>query len=151
MEEAKAYAQLIEMNGWSGKELADALRVAPSKVTRALALLKLPPDVQEQVAAGAISARSGYQISRISDDVTRRELAGRAAQGGLTHEDAARVVRRRKGKVRDRGVRQTFLTQNGMRVVVSVNRKGTYYEIETALSEALEEVRTRIRNRVQLA
>jgi len=34
--------------------------------------------------------------------------------------------------------------------VVTANRKGGYHDIEQALIEALEDVRTRIRNRIQL-
>lgn len=152
IEEAKAFTQLLEMNGWSQKALAEALRIPQSKVTRALALLKLPEDVQEQVASGEVSPRAAYQISRIADEDIRRNLADQAAAKAITHEDAARVVRKAKGKSKpkDRGVKQTFLAENGFRVVVSAHRKGTYHEVEQALIEALEDVRTRIRNRREL-
>jgi len=153
IEEAKAFAQLLAMNkGWTQKDLAESLHIEPATVTRALALLKLPEDVQDKVAAGEVSARAAYQISRISDDDTRRALTDRAAAKAITHEDAARVVRQRAGKAKpkDRGVKQTFVTEGGWRVVVSANRKGTYYEIEQALSEALEDVKTRIRNNIRL-
>jgi ParB family chromosome partitioning protein len=152
IEEARAFAQLIAMNGWTGKQLADALRVPPSKVSRALALLKLPDDVQAKVADGAISARSAYEISRLPDDQARRALAEKAASGVVTHQDAANVVRQRKGKRKApaRGTKQTFLTEDGWKVVVSANRKGTYHELEQALLYALDEVRTRIRNNVYL-
>src|SRR5947209_242958 len=86
----EALDQLLDMNGWSRKELADALRIPQSKVTRALALLTLPEDVQARVAAGDVSARAAYQISRIPDDATRRVLAHQAATNAITHEDAAR-------------------------------------------------------------
>jgi ParB family chromosome partitioning protein len=152
IEEAKAFSELIGMNDWSQKELADSLRVPESKVTRALALLKLPEDVQEQVATGAVSPRAAYQISRIPDEDVRRALAGQVAAKAITHEDAARIVRKAKGKAKpkDRGVKQTFLAENGFKVMVTANHKGTYHEIEQALSEALDDVRTRIRNRIQL-
>jgi ParB family chromosome partitioning protein len=142
----------MHMNGWTGKELADAIRVPASKVSRALALLKLPDDVQDKVAEGAISARSAYEISRIPDDGARRALAERAARGVITHQDAAKVVRQRKGKPKPktRGTKQTFLTTDGWKVVVSANRKGTYHELEQALLVALDEVRIRIRNNVSL-
>ncbi len=152
VEEAKAFAQLLEMNGWKQTELADALRIPQSKVTRALALLKLPEDVQVKVAAGEVSPRAAYEISRIPDEDTRRTLAKQAAAKVLTHGDAARAVRRQKGKAKskDRGVKQTFLTEGGWKVTVTSIRKGTYYELEQALVEALEEVRIRIRNNIKL-
>ena len=152
IEEAKAFIQLLEMNSWTQKELADALRIPQPKVTRALSLLKLPEDVQNRVAAGEVSARAAYHISRIPDDETRRSLADQSAERVITHEDAARIVRRRKGisKREDRGVKQTFLAENGWKVIVTAGRKGTYYDVEQALESAVEEVRMRIKNRVTL-
>ena len=43
IEEARAFEQLRQLNGWTQKELAQALRVSASRVTRVLALLKLAP------------------------------------------------------------------------------------------------------------
>ena len=65
---------------------------------------------------------------------------------------AANAVRQRRGKktARSRGIRLTFPAENGIKVSVTASRKGTYYEIEEALVQALEEVRHRIANRVQL-
>ena len=152
IEEAKAFTQLLEMNGWSQKELADALRIPQSKVTRSLALLRLPDDMQAQVATGEVSPRAAYQISRLADEETRRDLVEQAAAKAITHEDAARSVRKSKGKskAKDRGVKQTFLAENGFKVVVTANRKGSYHDIEQALTEALDDVRTRIRNHREL-
>lgn len=152
IEEAKAFTQLLEMNHWSQKELADALRIPQSKVTRSLALLRLPADMQAQVATREVSPRAAYQISRLADEETRRDLVEQAAAKAITHEDAARIVRKTKGKSKpkDRGVKQTFLAENGFKVVVTASRKGSYHDIELALTEALEDVRTRIRNRREL-
>ena len=41
--------------------------VHPSRVSRALALLKLPEGIQEQVSLGNIPARSAYEISKLPD------------------------------------------------------------------------------------
>jgi ParB family chromosome partitioning protein len=152
IEEAKAFSMLMEINGWNGKQLAESLRLAPAKVSRTLALLKLPDDIQAQVDSGQIAARAAYEISKLHDDNKRRELAQKAAAGTLTHDQAAKAVRQRKGKTRpkSRATRQTFLTEEGWKVTVSANKKGTYHDIEQALVLALEEVRQRIANNVQL-
>ena len=55
-----------------------------------------------------------------------------------------------KQRSRPRGIKQTFYDENGFKVTVSANKKGTYYDIEQALATALDEVRHRIRNNVQL-
>lgn len=152
IEEAKAFATLMRLNGWKAKQLAEALRLPPSKVSRTLALLRLPSDIQRDVAQGKIPARSAYELSRLEDQQSQRHLARKAASGALTHGQAAKAVRQRRGKTapKPRGIKQTFYDENGLKVTVSAKKKGTYYDIEQALVTALEEVRHRIDNNVQL-
>lgn len=152
IEEAKAFSALIEMNGWTGKQVAEALRIPESKVSRTLALLRLPEDIQDQVEAGTLAARSAYEISRIPDDETRRTLSRQASEGRLPHAQATNLVRQHRGKPRGivRAVKQTFVSEGGWKVTVSANSAGTYEEIEQALHDALEEVRHRIENGVKL-
>lgn len=146
IEEANAFNSLMKLNGWAGKDVAQALRVHPSRVSRALALLRLPQEIQEKVMAGEIPARSAYEISKLSDPQAQSALAQRAVSGSMSHEQAARAVRQHQGKAKPaaRTTKQTFFGDNGWKVVVSAPKKGTYHEIEQALSLALEEVRHRI-------
>lgn len=152
VEEARAFAALMEINGWNGKQLAEALRVPASKVSRSIALLRLPAELQDRVARREIPARSAYELSRVVDGKAQSTLADRAATGSMTHEDLARAARGRRGKPASnpRNARITLVCEGGWRVVVSAGRKGTYDEVEAALVEALEEVRARIGNNVQL-
>jgi ParB family chromosome partitioning protein len=152
MEEARGYASLMQLNGWSGKQTAAALRVSSSKVSRALALLDLPDDLQQQVQSGAIPATSAYELTKLSNEAAQRDLAEQAASGSLSRKKAANAVRQRRGKKVSpaRGIRLTFPAENGIKVCVMASRKGTYHEIEKAILQALEEVRHRIANRVQL-
>ncbi len=152
VEEARAFADLIELNGWTGKQLAETLHIPPSKVTRSLAILRLPADVQELVAAGEIPSRSAYEISRLPDETSKRQLASRIASGNLTHEQASKAVRRHSGKPKRRssGSKLTFTTEDGWKVTVTNRRKGRYEEVEEALAAALDEVRHRIQNNVVL-
>ncbi len=154
IEEARAFERLMEMGGYTGKELARMLRVNPSKVTRALALLKLPDDIQRQVESGEVSPRAAYELSKLSCDRQRREAIrqGVASGGEVTVNAVQRQVRQRRGKsvAAVRGVKQTFLTDDGYRITVTRPRKGSYHEIEEALRQAMDEVRLRIENNVQL-
>jgi ParB family chromosome partitioning protein len=142
----------MQMNGWNGQQLARALRIPASKVTRSLALLRLPKELQDSVARGEIAPRSAYELSKIRDDCTRAALAEKSAAGAMTHDALARAARRRKGRSarKLRSTRITVQSQGGWTVVVWSRRNGSYDEVELALVEALEEVRTRIRNNVQL-
>ena len=154
IEEAKAFAQLMNLNAWTAKELSEAVRVNPSKITRSLALLKLPEDIQQQVETGTLSPTVAYEISKLPDDKQRRAalLQGQSTNGQPTLGKVQSQVRQRKGKAtrRLRGVKQVFMTEDGWKVTVTANKKGSYHEMEQALQEALEEVRLRIDNNVVL-
>lgn len=144
IEEAKAFNELIKLNGWTGKELGEAIRVNPSKITRSLSLLKLPADIQEQVESGTVSARAAYELSKLgSEEQIRAALAkGNDESGKVSIARAQSQVRQRKGKAapKTRGVKQTFTTEEGWKVVVSAGKKANYHEMEQALQEALDEV-----------
>jgi ParB family chromosome partitioning protein len=153
IEQAQAFAALMELHGWTGKELAAKLHIATGTVSRALALLRLPADVQQQVAAGKISARSGYELSKLESPVIQQRLGKEIAGNSLSHQQTARAVRKRKGRPpsqKVRGTRQTFIAENGWKVIVTANQKGNHYDIEAALTYALEEVRHRIEHGCQL-
>ena len=152
IEEAEAFASLMKLNDWTGKRVAETLRVHPSRVSRALALLKLPDEVQEQVTAGLISSRSAYEISKLANAKAQASLATKDANVELATTQTASAVRQRHGKpkpeLRTRELK--FFGDNGWTVIVTGPRKGTYDEIEQALTLALEEVRGRIKSRCQL-
>jgi ParB family chromosome partitioning protein len=152
VEEARSFSILMEMNGWNGKQLARALRIPTSKVSRSLALLRLPAELQAKVDRGEIPARSAYELSKIPNDRARAALAEKAAAGAMTNDALARAARIRKGRPapKARSTRVDLQAADGWKIVVSAGRKGTYHEVELALLEALEEVRTRIQNNVQL-
>ena len=150
LEEARGYAALMELNCWNGKQVAEALGISASRVSRAMALLNLPPQVQQQIDAGELARTSAYELSKLDNATTQARLAEQS-NAGLTHAQTSKAVRQRRGrKHASRGVRQVFNSENGIRVTVTASRKASYHEIEQALSEAMEEVRTRIDNRVQL-
>jgi len=152
MEEARGFAALMELNRWNGKQVAEALRVSPSRVSRALALLDLPPDIQQAIEAGTIPRSSAYELTKLPNDAMRRSLAQQAAAGALTHSQTTRAVRQRKGKdkSKSRQIKLSFAAQEGVRITAVAPKNSTYYHIEAALEETLAEVRHRIRNNVQL-
>ncbi|HUG70313.1 MAG TPA: ParB/RepB/Spo0J family partition protein [Pirellulaceae bacterium] len=152
MEEARAFQSLMDINQWNGKQVADALRVPPSKVSRGLSLLELPPDIQQLVDRGQIAARTAYEISKLPSEDAQRRLAEQAVAGQLSIDDASNAVRKKSGKPKapPRGTRQVFHADNGWKVTVTAQQKGSYDEIENALRLALDEVQTRIRSGLQL-
>lgn len=146
VEEAKAFRELIALNDWTGKQLSDALRIPPSKVSRSLALLELPGDLQQQVELGEIPARSAYEIAKLGDDEKRRRLVEAVQDGRLTVEDTRKAVRSRKGTAaqQQRGTREKYNSPGGVIVTVSAGRGVSDTEIEAALVFALGAVRRRL-------
>jgi len=151
LDEARGYAALMELNGWNGKQVAESLHVSRSKVSRALALLDLPQEVQAGIESGNVSRSTAYELSKLDNDAVQVELSRQSAEP-LTQRKATTAVRQRKGKPssKPRGLRQTYFAENGLKVNVTAAHKGTYHEIEQALEEALDEVRLRIKNNVQM-
>lgn len=86
LEKARAMATLVERTGWKVGELASRLGISPGMVTRQLALLKLPVDIQNKVAVGKIPASAAYELSRVADDAERQRLAEELESGRLTRD-----------------------------------------------------------------
>ena len=152
VEEAKSFARLIEINNWNGKQLAKNLAIHPTKVSRSLALLKLPDDIQQQIEDGQLPARTAYELSKIKGD-NRRQIIAEQSNQNLTSQQTAKKVRQRlgkKAKSRGRTHNLTFHTTSGWLIRATRKQSGNYHEVEEALNEALEEVRLRIENNVRL-
>jgi ParB family chromosome partitioning protein len=98
LEKARAFQELMDLNEWSGKELAQALKVPQSSVTETLALLKLPEDLQEKVEAEAIAPRTAYEIQKLGDPAKQRTLAAKVTAEKLTRDQTAEAVRKLKGQ-----------------------------------------------------
>jgi len=153
MEEAKAIQSLMELNDWNGKQVAEALRVTTSRISRSLALLDLPPEIQQQVDAGTLPKSSAYEISKLESSEQQVKVATQAAGGELSHSQTVKQIKQRRGKKSAKprsGTHQVFLSERGLKVTVTAATKVNYHEVESALSEALEEVQLRIRNNIKI-
>jgi ParB family transcriptional regulator, chromosome partitioning protein len=92
VEEARAYAVLIDEFGLS---LADvAVRVSRSKpaVSNRVRLLELPDDILDLVAAGAMSEAHARAVLAVPDQEGRRRLARRIVAEGLSVRAAERAA-----------------------------------------------------------
>lgn len=147
IEEAESFQKLMTVNNWNGKQLATALSISPTRVSRSLSLLKLPHETRVRVDSGEISSRAGYELSKLPKPALAMATQG---QGKVTIKSATQASSGRKQSKQARRIRQTFAAENGWKIVATSNRKGTYHDVEQALTEALEEVRLRIDNRISL-
>ena len=152
IEEARGFQRLMQTHGYTGKQVAVELSVPESKISRSLALLRLPDDVQLQVEDGKIAPRVAYEIAKAPTPGAQRQLANEAAAGRLRLDEVQQSVRPKKRlrKQKTTGVRLTFPTEVGWTVTVSRRNKGDYHEVAQALEEVLEDVRARIKAGIQI-
>ena len=93
IEQARAYRQLMDLHGWSAKELAGELQVSQGAVSKSLALLNLPAEIQAQVESGELPPTTAYEVARVADPVVQRDVARQIIDEKLTRDAATEVVR----------------------------------------------------------
>ena len=152
IEEARAFRKLASLNGWNGKQIAESLRVTQTRVSRALALLRLPADLIEEIEAGRLPVRSAYELTKLPTEAAQRSLAKQIIEQTLTAGQTSMAVRQRKGTARQRRTIRSlrFQSESGLKMTITPRPDSTYSQVEEFLTEVLEEVRHRIENRVHL-
>ncbi len=108
LEEAAAYAQLLEDFGCTHEELASRIGRSRPQISNTLRLLKLSPAVQRRLAAGVLSAGHARSLLGVEDPQLQDRLAQRVVAEGIsvrgleelvavgeTGSATPRVVRRR--------------------------------------------------------
>jgi len=153
IEQARAYRQLMDLHGWTAKELSGELHVSQGAISKSLSLLTLPAELQEQVEDGSIPATAAYEVAKVGDRAVQRDIARRIVDEDLTRDDAADVVREVAGKppraarakgrgaATGRGSSRVFKVA-GAKVVVTFARKTVRpEEVLASLDEAAEQAR----------
>lgn len=95
IEEAAAYQQLLDDFGFTHQALAERLGRSRSSISNALRLLTLSPELQQQVAAGSLTAGHARALLSIDDVVERDHLARRVLAEGLSVRETEEAARRR--------------------------------------------------------
>jgi ParB family transcriptional regulator, chromosome partitioning protein len=155
VEEARAYAVLVDEFGLTLREIGDRVGRSVPSVSNRLRLLDLPDEVLWMVARGDLTEGHARAVLAVPDHAAQRRLAKRIAREGLSvraAELAARKAGARTKKARrsavdpalaDR-VRSGLERLTGFRSRVATGRVEILYadEVELAeLAEALERVR----------
>jgi ParB family transcriptional regulator, chromosome partitioning protein len=96
IEQALAFRQLIERNGWSARQLARELALTQSSVARALSLLDLPEEVQHMVDEGTIAPATACEVSRLENPGDQVDVAKEVVKKKLTRDQTAEAVKSRK-------------------------------------------------------
>jgi len=93
IEEARAYAVLLDEFGLSLGEVAERVGKAKSTVSNRVRLLELPDDVLALVEADGLTEGHARALLAIPDDDGRRRLARRIVRDGLSVRAAERAAR----------------------------------------------------------
>jgi ParB family transcriptional regulator, chromosome partitioning protein len=102
VEEARAYASLVDEFELSLGDVADRVGRSKPSVSNRLRLLELPEEVLWMLARGDISEGHARAVLALPDDEARRRLARRIAKEGLTVRGAERAAREGGAKRRPR-------------------------------------------------
>ncbi len=92
LEEAAAYAQLLEEFGTTHEELATRIGRSRSQVSNTIRLLNLPAGVQRRVAAGVLSAGHARALLALDDAAAQERLATRIVAEGLSVRAVEEIV-----------------------------------------------------------
>lgn len=92
LEEAAAYQQMIEELGVTQETLAKRLSRSRPQIANTLRLLKLPAEVQVQVAAGVLSAGHARALLALEDAAAMTHLAQRIVAEGLSVRATEEIV-----------------------------------------------------------
>jgi ParB family chromosome partitioning protein len=90
IEEAEGYTRLMDRFGQTQEQLSRVLGKSRSHLANAMRLLKLPSEVRDMVASGALSAGHARALIGADDPVG---LARRIVEKGLTVRDAERLAK----------------------------------------------------------
>lgn len=92
LEEASAYAQLLEDFGCTHEELATRIGRSRPQISNTLRLLRLSPAVQRRVAAGVLSAGHARSLLAVEDPDLQDRLAQRVVAEGISVRGLEEVV-----------------------------------------------------------
>jgi ParB family transcriptional regulator, chromosome partitioning protein len=84
LEEAAAYAQLLEDFSCTHEELAERIGRSRPQISNTIRLLKLSPPVQRRVAAGVLSAGHARSLLAVTDPAQQDRLAARVVAEGIS-------------------------------------------------------------------
>jgi ParB family transcriptional regulator, chromosome partitioning protein len=121
LELARSLAKLKALKACNSQTLAKEFGLSGAAITRAEALMTLPPDVQDMVDDGRLAESAAYEIHRLPEAEAQRGLALLAAGKKLSREQVQEAVRGTIGKrnVTPRGGRLSCRLDGGVSITVA--------------------------------
>jgi len=152
VEEARAYAALVDEFELSLGEVAEQVGRSKAGVSNRLRLLELPEEVLWMLARGELTEGHARAVLAVPDDGARVRLARRASRDGLTVRATERAARESGGRRRPRSspvdpalaqqARDAAERLTGLPARVSAGKLELLFGDETRLAELVETLET---------
>jgi len=107
IDEARGYESLMELSGATQADVSERVGRGRSTVANALRLLELPPDVQDMLSEGELSAGHGRALLGFGTAEDVRTVARKAAGRGLSVRELEALARGKKQRKRATRKRRT--------------------------------------------
>ena len=149
VEEARAYAALIDEFGLTAAEVASRVGRSPSSVSNRLRLLELPDEVLWMLVRGELTEGHARAVLAVPDNEGRRKLAKRIVREGLSVRTAERAAQQAGARTKprraaavdpelSRRAREAASRLTGLDARVAGNRLEIAFASETELEELVE-------------
>ncbi len=94
IEEAAAYAGLMEKSGYSQEEVAQKVGKKRSTIANSLRLLKLPEEMREALQTGTLTPGHARAVLSVNDEKQKRQLYSKIIHQGLSVREAEKEAGR---------------------------------------------------------
>ncbi len=113
IEEAKGLRSMTEKYGFTQEQVSASLGRSRTYITNSIRLLKLPPEIQQYVSSGQMSAAHGRTIINISDREKQMEVANKIIRNDLSVRATEKLAEKVKDEIKpDRKKRKKASDQN---------------------------------------
>ncbi len=153
IEEAAGLKAMTEKYGFTQEQVSASLGRSRTYIANSIRLLKLPPEIQEYVSSGQMSAAHGRTIINIPDKARQKEIADKIIRNDLSVRATEKLAERVKDELRPERKRRKapesktqtksedvlaaereLMTLTGTKVTISGDSKGKleleFYSIE---------------------
>lgn len=108
IEEARAYHYLLEKFQITQEKISEVLGKARTSVANSLRLLKLPPDIQEEMKKLNLSFGHGRALLEMEDQGQQRRLAQEVVSKGLSVRELENLIKARRPRALRRRNAQSY-------------------------------------------
>ncbi|MFZ1427506.1 MAG: ParB/RepB/Spo0J family partition protein [Geminicoccaceae bacterium] len=144
LEEASAYARMMQSHGWTQEQLAEAVGKARTTVTNILKLNGLADSIKTECAQrDDVSKSLLFEIARLDDLRAQQELWVRVRAGGTVRDVRSISAAKKASPTKDRGQRDAManLAASGSRFLKQLEAADGATGVNNALLEEITSLR----------